>query len=1289
MFLSETPGCALQILRHKSPSAVGYGHARTGCSPFRPSVEAHELCVRMRVSHREAPAPRYCCFIEPKILCIFVGMKNIDVIEYAPGARALMEELRKRILVLDGAMGTMIQKLGLDEVGFRGVEFASHPKQLKGCNDLLVLTRPELIEDIHRQYLAAGADIIETDSFNANAFSLADYGLEDQVERINRAAAMVARRAADAAMEADPGRRCWVAGSMGPTSKSLSMVAELDGDGDAASMFDALADTYRAQALALIEGGVDALLIETIFDGLNAKAAVYAVRRAMEQAGRRVPVMISITLTEAGRTLSGQTPEALIASIAHARPMSIGLNCGFGTDGMVPYLDRLQAVPCGVSLYPNAGLPNALGQYEETPHTMAEKLRPLLKAGLINIVGGCCGTTPAHIAAIAAEAAQSAPRVIPESPASLVLAGLETLEVDPEGFTVIGERCNVAGSRKFLRLIKEGAVDEAVEIARKQVEAGAMVVDINMDDAMLDAPVEMGRFVSRIGMEPEVARVPLMIDSSDWQAILAGLKAAQGRPIVNSISLKAGEDQFIEHARQIRELGAAMVVMAFDEQGQADTFARKVEVCERAYRLLTGKAGIAPSDIIFDPNVLTVATGIEAHRRYGLDFIDAVREIRRRCPGAHCSGGVSNLSFALRGNNYVREAMHALFLRHARAAGLDMAIVNPSTAIDPTTVAAPLATAIDDVLLDRNAEATDVLIEIAAELNAGKAGKTTAAPAASAEATDPGARLQDMVIRGLTDGMEPLLEQVLAREGSAMAVIEGPLMGGMNRVGELFGAGKMFLPQVVKTARSMKHAVAWLTPHIEAEKSASGAGSAAKMVIATVKGDVHDIGKNIVSVVMNCNGFDMIDLGVMVPGEDIVERAVSEHADFIGLSGLITPSLEEMCRVARLMEARGLRIPLLIGGATTSDLHTAVKIAPCYGGPVIYTRDAAMMPEVARRLLSGDATVLDEIRARQEELRRSHSGVSAETIGIDEARRRRMPYGDVATPAPAMPGIHDLAITVAEARPVINWRAFLAAWGLPASGNTDEARRLLDDAAKALDAMESAGTALKARVVLTGAASDGDDILYRDPSDGSVVRIPTLRQQHATDTDGHTERMSLADYLLPVGADGALVDHIGLFAVTSGASFPKAVEHYRADGDEYRAILYQSLADRLVEAATEVVHRRVRTTLWGYSPDEPAPDPNAPLRQYYRGIRPAIGYPSLPDQSLLRLTGRTLRLGEMGIELTESCAMSPAATTSGLMIGHASSRYFVLGAISDDQRDEYGRRRGFAPGELDRFLPRR
>lgn len=1224
-------------------------------------------------------------------------MKAIDELEYTPGAVALAGAVKERILVLDGAMGTMIQRLALDEVGFRGSEFAAHTVAVKGCNDLLVLTQPHLIEDIHRQYLEAGADIIETDSFNANAFSLADYGLEHLVDRINRAAAAIARRAADAAMAADPTRRRWVAGSMGPTSKSLSMASELDGGGPADGVtFDTLAATYQAQAYALIEGGVDALLIETIFDGLNAKAAVYGARRAMEQAGHRVPVMISVTLTEAGRTLSGQTIEALLASVAHARPLSAGLNCGFGTDGMVPYLDRLQPMPYAVSLYPNAGLPNALGQYEETPQTMAAKLRPLLAAGLVNIAGGCCGTTPAHIAAIAELAAEYAPRHIPQSeePHRLVLAGMEPLEVDPEGFTVTGERCNVAGSRKFLRLIKEGSTDEAVEIARRQVAAGAMVVDINMDDAMLDAPAEMGRFVSRIGVEPEVARVPLMIDSSDWQAILAGLKAAQGRPIVNSISLKNGEAQFLDHARQIRELGAAMVVMAFDEQGQADTFDRKVEVCIRAYRLLTEKGGIAPSDIIFDPNVLTVATGIDAHRRYGIDFIEAVREIRRRCPGAHCSGGVSNLSFALRGNNYVREAMHAIFLKHARAAGLDMAIVNPSTAVDPASVPADLSAAIDDVLLDRTPSATDRLVELAAEISAAQAAQKQAVagvPAASTPAAQatPASRLEDMVVRGLTDGMEPLLEQVLASAGSAMAVIEGPLMNGMNRVGELFGAGKMFLPQVVKTARSMKHAVAWLTPHIEAEKAASGHGAAARMVIATVKGDVHDIGKNIVSVVMNCNGFDMIDLGVMVPGEAIVERAVSEHADFVGLSGLITPSLEEMCRVARLMEAAGLRIPLLIGGATTSDLHTAVKIAPCYGGPVVYTRDAAMMPDVARRLLQGDPAVIDELHRHQEELRRRHSDKAPALLTLDEACARRLPYGTVETPAPVHPGMHDISVGIADARPYINWRAFLAAWSLPASpaAGNPESDRLIADANAMLDRMESDGLLLTARVVLTEAGSDGDDILYREPADGTITRIPTLRQQHAVDADGHSERLALADYFLPVSPDGSLHDHIGLFAVTSGKRIQAMADSFRSAGDEYHALLCQSLADRLVEAATELVHRQVRTTLWGYSPEEPAPPAEAPLRHYYRGIRPAIGYPSLPDQSLLRITGATLRLADMGITLTENCAMSPAATTSGLMTGHAAARYFVIGAITDSQRSDYCRRRNLTESELDRFLP--
>jgi 5-methyltetrahydrofolate--homocysteine methyltransferase len=1202
----------------------------------------------------------------------------------------------------------MIQRQGLDEDGFRGREFASHPRQLKGCNDLLVLTQPALIEQIHRQYLDAGADIIETDSFNANAFSLADYGLEGLVERINRAAATVARRAADAAMAATHGRRCWVAGSMGPTSKSLSMAADLDAGADTSTTatFDALVATYTDQAYALIDGGVDALLVETVFDGLNAKAAVYACRRAMEKAMRRVPIMVSATLTESSRTLSGQTVEALVASVAHAEPLSVGLNCGFGTDGMVPYLDRLQPMPYAVSLYPNAGLPNALGEYEETPQTMAAKLRPLLRAGLINIVGGCCGTTPEHIAAIAAEVATAVPRSIPASTGGLTLAGLEAYTIDADGFTAIGERCNVAGSRKFLRLINQGSLDEAITIARKQVDDGAMVVDINMDDAMLDAPTEMGRFVSRIAVEPEVSRVPLMIDSSNPDAIMAGLKSAQGRPIVNSISLKGGEAQFLEMARTIHELGAAMVVMAFDEQGQAASYERKVEVCRRAYRLLTTEAGIPASDIIFDPNVLTVATGIDAHRRYAIDFIEAVRTIRRECPGAHCSGGVSNLSFALRGNNYVREAMHSLFLAHARKAGLDMAIINPSTAIAPDTIAPDLTEAIDDVLLDRRDDATDRLVDLAAAIMEAKSAAKGSVTQVATDTATASQRLEEMVVKGLTDGMETLLSEVLATVGSAMAVIEGPLMSGMNRVGELFGAGRMFLPQVVKTARAMKHAVAWLTPHIEAEKATAG-GAAAKMVIATVKGDVHDIGKNIVSVIMNCNGFDVVDLGVMVPGEDIVDCAVAEKADFVALSGLITPSLNEMCHVAQLMEERGLKIPLLIGGATTSDVHTAVKIAPCYSGPVAYTRDAAMMPEVARRFMADKDAATDELRAHQEQLRMRHSGGNAiRLLSAAEARQRRYPYGDIATPAPLQCGMHTMQVSIAQARKAINKRAFLTAWGLPASAatathaptctcgchasTTPTATELLADAERALDRLSADGMTIAARVVLTAAASDdSDNIIYRDPTTGTITLLPTLRQQHADDVDGNHYRLSLSDYLMPVAADGSLPDHIGLFAVTCGHYIPSLVENYRAAGDEYHALLYQLLADRLVEAATEVLHRYVRTNLWGYSPDESAPEDGAPLRQYYQGIRPAVGYPSLPDQSLLRLTGATLNISELGIVLTENCAMSPAATTSGLMIGHHDAHYFVLGTIGADQRADYGRRRGFNVDELNRFVPQR
>lgn len=1200
-------------------------------------------------------------------------------LQYTEQSSALIEAVNNRILTLDGAMGTMIQRCNLTEEDFRGSRLADAKSRLKGCNDLLVLTAPEVIAKIHREYLEAGADIIETDSFNGNAISLADYGMQGLVSEINREAARLARREADEYMRSHPGEMKWVAGSVGPTSKSLSMSL----DGDNSLEWDTLVETYIDQISALIDGGVDAILIETIFDTLNAKAAGYAARRAMERCGRRVPLMLSVTLTESGRTLSGQTLEAFVATIAHLEPLSVGLNCGFGADDMLRYIDALQGYPMAISAYPNAGLPNEMGEYDETPEMMAEKLRNVLTSAKINIIGGCCGTTPEHIAAIVAVARQCTPRTIPQRKEQLTIAGLEPLDVSAErNFMNIGERCNVAGSRKFLRLIKEGCIDEAVEIARSQVEAGAQVVDINMDDAMLDAPRELASFITRLGNEPEVARVPVMIDSSKWEAIEEGLKHVQGRPIVNSISLKEGEEAFIAHGRAIREMGAAVVVMAFDEEGQADTYERRIAVCERAYRLLVDKVGVAGSDIIFDPNVLAIATGIDAHNNYAVDFIRATRWIKENLPGAKVSGGVSNLSFSFRGNNYVREAMHAVFLYHAIAEGMDMAIVNAASLMPVDEIPSELRQAIEDVVLNRRSDATERLVDIAERIKAEREGAKTAAPTIETEQISASEKIERMLVKGHTEGMDACLPDAMSEQGSAVAVIDGPLMAGMNKVGQLFGEGKMFLPQVVKSARAMKHAVAWLTPYIEEEKQAAGGSSAGKMVIATVKGDVHDIGKNIVSVIMNCNGYDMIDMGVMVPGEDIVAKAISENADFIGLSGLITPSLDEMCHVARLMEERGLKIPLLIGGATTSALHTAVKIAPCYSGPVVYTRDAAMMPGVAQRLLAAESRneMIAELRAEQQRLRDEHARSSSQRLSVEEARNRRQQLKFDSIVAPKCPGAHTFSISIAEARELINWRAFFAAWKLDASfasltridgcdhcraqwlaaipeenrAKAAEAMQLWKEATQVLNRWQNTITSegITARIALLPAGSHHEDIVYRH--DDNTYTLPTPRQL-ATDS----ACTALADYIRPIEADGELRDWIGLFAVTSGAAIEQKIAAAKATGDDYKTILYQSLADRLAEAATELAHKRVRRELWGYE-TSPQENPENLLRQYYQGIRPAIGYPSLPDQSLVFLADKVLHYSELGITLTENGAMQPASSTTGYILAHPDSHYFSV-----------------------------
>ncbi len=910
----------------------------------------------------------------------------------------MQQLINERILVLDGAMGTMIQQYNLSEADFRGERFKDLPGLLKGNNDMLCLTRPDVIEEIHRKYLEAGADIIETNTFNATAVSMADYHMQAYCREINLAAARLARKIADEYTARTPEKPRFVAGSVGPTNKTCSMSPDVNNPAFRALTFDELSEAYREQMEALLEGGVDAILIETIFDTLNAKAAVLAAETAMQNLGRKVPLMLSVTVSDvAGRTLSGQTLDAFLASVQHADIFSIGLNCSFGARQLKPFLEQLaRRAPYYISAYPNAGLPNSLGQYDQTPEEMAAEVKEYIDEGLVNIIGGCCGTTEAYIAKYQELIKDAKPHAPAPKPDYLWLSGLELLEVTPEiNFVNVGERCNVAGSRKFLRLINEKKYDEALSIARKQVEDGALVIDVNMDDGLLDAAEEMTTFLNLVASEPDIARVPVMIDSSKWEVILAGLKCVQGKCIVNSISLKEGEEAFVEHARTVKQYGAAVIVMAFDEKGQADTFERKIEVCERAYRILTEKVGFRPQDIIFDPNVLAVATGIEEHNNYAVDFIKATGWIRRHLPGAHVSGGVSNLSFSFRGNNYIREAMHAVFLYHAIQQGMDMGIVNPGTSVLYTDIPSDILERIEDVVLNRRPDAAERLIETAEKLKAEKENsgeqQTASSHLAWREGTTVEERLQYALVKGLGDYLDEDLHEALAKYPDAVSIIEGPLMSGMNHVGDLFGSGKMFLPQVVKTARTMKKAVAILQPYIEAEKK-EGARSAGKVLLATVKGDVHDIGKNIVSVVMACNNYEIIDLGVMVPAEKIVETAIREKVDIIGLSGLITPSLEEMVHVVSELERAGLDIPVMIGGATTSKLHTALKIAPVYHAPVVYMKDASLNAPVAARLMNLDllSTFAEELESEYRELREKNKTKQVKTVSLEEAQKNKL-----------------------------------------------------------------------------------------------------------------------------------------------------------------------------------------------------------------------------------------------------------------------------------------------------------
>mgnify|MGYP002595825210 CR=1 FL=1 len=1199
----------------------------------------------------------------------------------------IYEQLESRILLLDGGFGTMVQQYGLTEEDYRGERFREWPALLKGCNDLLALTRPEAVREIHVKYLQAGADIIETDSFNANAVSLADYGLEAYAYEMSRAAAAVARSAADEFTARNPQKPRFVAGSMGPTNRTASMSADVANPAAREVTFAQLVEAYTDQARGLLDGGADILLVETIFDTLNAKAALYAIDALAEKLGRTIRVMASGTLADAsGRTLSGQTVEAFCTSLSHAQLLSLGLNCAYGAKQLLPYLERLaETAPFRISAHPNAGLPNVMGGYDETPEMFAEDVGEYMRRGLVNIVGGCCGTTPAHIFELSKIACNYAPRPVPAPRRVTTLSGLEPLRIAPEtNFVNVGERTNVAGSAKFARLIREGNYEEALSVARAQVDAGAQIVDVCMDDGMIDGVEAMRTFLNLMASEPEIARVPTMIDSSKWEVLAAGLEVTQGKAVVNSISLKEGEAEFLRRAREIHRYGAAAVVMLFDERGQADTCERKIEVAGRAYRLLT-EAGFPPEDIVFDPNVLSVATGIEQHDRYGLDFIRACGWIKANCPYAKVSGGVSNLSFSFRGNNKVREAMHSVFLYHAIAEGMDMGIVNPSMLQVYSEIPSELLELCENVVLNRRPDATERLTAYAQQLKdkSGTVSDDTQRLQWRKGSVDE--RLAHAMLKGITDFIDEDTEEAYRSLGNALAVIEGPLMNGMNRVGELFGSGKMFLPQVVKSARVMKRAVAALTPYIE-QGSAANAHNSGKVLIATVKGDVHDIGKNIVAVVMACNGYEIRDLGVMVEPERIVEEAVAWGAQCICLSGLITPSLDEMARVCEELERRGLRIPVIIGGATTSDLHTAVKIAPVYSGVAVHSANASRNSQILAQLLGPDGDLYaDKVKADQQALREEYARRLRERdlIPIAEARAARR---GAAQHEPVVP-LHTGRMVfpdfdVADAEPYIDWSFFFAAWGL--KGRYPE---ILDHPEKGAEARKvfADAQALLARIrderllTLQGVAgifparSEGDDILVTDAK-GREKRLPMLRNQ----TRGE-ENLSLADFIAPDG------DWIGCFALTAGIGLKELAEKFRAGGDDYSAIMAKLLADRLTEAFAEAVHAFMRREMWGYETGTP-PTPEQAVRGQYRGRRMAFGYPASPDHSLKREVFDLLAVEvTTGMRLTENWMIDPGEALCGLMFSDAD--YFSVGTIGAEQLLDYARRRGMEAETVKKIIP--
>ncbi len=1202
--------------------------------------------------------------------------------------RALLD---RRILILDGAMGTMIQGHRLGEADFRGARFADSPVDLKGANDLLVLTQPHLIGAIHRQYLAAGADIIETNTFNSNAPSLADYRLEALAYELNLAAARLAREAADEFTAKTPDRPRFVAGVLGPTSKTASISPDVNDPGFRNISFDELVAAYTESLRGLLDGGADLVLCETIFDTLNGKAAIFAIESLFEAVGQRLPVMISGTITDqSGRTLTGQTPEAFWNSVRHARPLTIGLNCALGAKLMRPYIDELSTVAdTYICCYPNAGLPNPLSEtgYDETPEHTSCLLEEFAQSGFLNIVGGCCGTTPEHIAAIAAHVRDVAPRKVPAIEKRLRLSGLEAVNIGEDSlFVNVGERTNVTGSKAFARLVLAGDYPAGLAVARQQVENGAQVIDVNMDEAMLDSQAAMRTFLNLVGAEPDIARVPVMIDSSKWSVIEAGLKCVQGKSVVNSISLKEGEAEFVRQARLARRYGAAVVVMAFDEKGQADTLERRIEILRRCYDTLVNTVGMLAEDIIFDPNIFAVATGLEEHATYGLDFIEATRWIRKNLPHVKVSGGVSNLSFSFRGNDPVREAMHTAFLYHAIQAGMSMGIVNAGQLGVYAEIPKDLLEHVEDVILNRRSDATERLVKFAETV---KSGGKRVEEDLSWRKRPVEERLAHALVQGISTWIVEDTEEARQKAERPIQVIEGPLMDGMNVVGDLFGAGKMFLPQVVKSARVMKQAVAHLVPFIEAEKALSGESRAkGKIVIATVKGDVHDIGKNIVGVVLQCNNFEVVNLGVMVPAQKILQTARDERADIIGLSGLITPSLEEMAHVAHEMEREGFRLPLLIGGATTSRVHTAVKIAPNYTSPVIYVPDASRAVGVCTNLISTELRerYVAEAKADYERIRQQHAAKKGQAplVRLAEARANAFPidWASYTPPPPALPGRklfrgYDLA----EIARYIDWSPFFQTWDLTGSYPKilddpvvgEAARNVFRDAQAMLERIiEEKWLTANAVIGLYPANAVGDDIeIYADESRREPEMVlHCLRQQTKKAADRYN--FCLADFVAPKAS--GLRDYLGAFAVTAGIGCDERAREFEAAHDDYSAIMVKALADRLAEALAELMHLRVRREFWGYAPAE-ALDESALIAEAYRGIRPAPGYPACPDHTEKGPLFALLDAPEAGITLTENYAMWPAAAVSGFYFAHPDAQYFAVGKIDRDQAEDYARRK--------------